>query len=57
MWGTLGSCTHRSVYVCVICRVANWLSNNFQAKEADLVQDIGSFFDKPYAEVSKNKMN
>ena len=56
-----------------IYRVANWLSNKFQNKEAqqqvkswteklvkclqEFVQDIGTLSEKPHVEMSKNKMN
>ena len=62
-----------SVCVCLSCRVANWLSNKFQAKEAqqqvkswteklvkclaDIVQDIGRLLDKLYLEMTKNEIN
>ena len=61
------------VCVCVTCRVANWLSNKSQAKEAqqqvkswteklvkclaDIVQDIGRLSEKPYVEMSKYEIN
>ena len=64
-------CGHTSPSLRVVCRVINWLSNKFQAKEAqqqvnswienvetclaDIVQDVGSFSTKPYVELSKNE--
>ena len=62
-----------TVCVCVTCRVANWISNKFQAKETqqqvksrteqlvkyltNIVQDIGRLSEKPYVEMTKNEIN
>ena len=64
-----------TVNVCVTCtcRVANWLSHKFQAKEAqqqvkswteklvrclaNTVQDLGRLSEKPYVEMTKNEIN
>ena len=74
-WSHFGHASWRNMTlnVCVTCRVANWLSHKFQAKEAqqqvkswteklvrclaDTVQDLGRLSDKPYVEMTKNEIN